>query len=162
LCASDCYPGKGVHFRHNTFVYGDAAANCLGGYTAHLAGSVPVTGGFWVGFSSAQGRPSRDAAVVRVSDAAAVGNIVWLTEGGAVSSFRIAAYGSGLIAAYTRAGSDWLVSLDANGVPTGDPDVVTGAGLATASDLFTHEGGDVGWAAVQAGNVSVARLGQCN
>ncbi len=161
VCASDCYPNKGVHFHHTAFIYGDDAADCQGSNTAQLAGSVPVAGGFWAGFSSAQGRPSRDAAVVHVTDAAQVGSIVWLTDGGNVSSFHIAGYAGGLVAGYSQAGGDVLVRLDATGNPVGAVEPAPNAGLAGASDFFVHDAGDVGWATSSGSALSVVRLSTC-
>lgn len=161
LCASDCFPDKGVHYAHNTFVYGDAAANCGGGYTAHLGGMVPVAGGFFAGFTSAQDRPARDAAVVHIANDNSVGAISWLTDGGGVDDLHIAGYGGGLLAAWDAAGSATLQRLDAAGAALRAPESVSGVNLAAAGDMFAYANGDVGWAQRDGATVSLARVGQC-
>ncbi|HQB45469.1 MAG TPA: hypothetical protein PLV85_17785, partial [Polyangiaceae bacterium] len=72
VCLSDCYPGKGIYFDHHTLVSDEPSGNCIGGSNARLGGLAAVDGGFWLTYSSSEGRASSDIALVHIDDAGAV------------------------------------------------------------------------------------------
>ncbi len=163
VCVSDCYPVPGgVHFSHTTFIYSDNAGNCSGGYGDHLGGVVPVSGAFWVAFSSSDDRPAHDAAIVRVTDAREVGAITWLTDGGNISDLHIGAYGDRILAGWRQSGQSMFQLADAAGTPLGSPETLASAGIDNSSDLFAFANGDVGWVTRAGGAVSLARLRLCD
>lgn len=161
VCASDCFPAKGVHFNHRTLLYPDPLSNCGGRYEAHLGGVVPMGNGFWVGFSSPEGRPSRDAAIIHVGNDRTVGSPIWLTDGAGADDLHIGRMGAGLILAWIDSGANRMVRADAAGAMIGTPEAVPEAALAAAGDFFLFTGGDVGWATRVGGEVALARLRDC-
>ncbi|MFH1845260.1 MAG: hypothetical protein ABIF77_18910, partial [bacterium] len=46
VCLSDCYPGKGIYFDHDTRVFEDPSGNCAGSSDTVLGGLVAVADGF--------------------------------------------------------------------------------------------------------------------
>ncbi|MFO0711810.1 MAG: hypothetical protein U0353_18300 [Sandaracinus sp.] len=164
VCASDCYPAKGVHFDHRTAqLYTDeASSNCMGGYGTSLGGVVPVSDGFWVTFTATDMRASHDVALVHVGNDGAVGTLTWLTTDGVRdSAVHAARYGSGFVVAWSAEGTDRLARFDASGAMVEGPIDVAGAGLGAASDFFVLEGGDVGWLTAPSGTLALARLRAC-
>lgn len=148
VCTSDCYPGKGVYFMHDTLVYTDPSGDCSGGVDTHLGGVAPVAGGFWVGFSTPAARASRDVALVHVSDAHAVGTVQWLSSAaGAEDDVHVApAPDGGAIVAWTEGGMGRLVRVSAAGAMMGAAETIDASLVTGASDFFAWPGGDVGWA----------------
>lgn len=147
LCVSDCYPGKGVYFDHNTFVYDDPSGNCAGIVDTQLGGVAAVNGGFLAAFRTPAARTATDAAIVRIAADHSVGAITWLTNGnGGASSVDVAAYGDGALVAWSAGGQGFVQRVDATGALTGAPESVDPALLSNATDFFTYANGDAGWA----------------
>ena len=159
LCVSDCYPGKGVYFDHNTLIHTDPSGNCAGSIDTHLGGIAPVAGGFVLAFRSPAGRTSNDAAVVRVGDDHTRGTIHWLTSGpGAATSIDVARLGDGVLAGWTVGSQGYLQRVDAAGAPVGTPEMIAGDVLSGASEFFTFSNGDAGWVTGAASGGSGGRL----
>lgn len=160
VCESDCYPTPGgVHFNHRTFVYGDSAADCRGGYGNHLGGIVSTPDGFVFAFSASDDRAGHDAALVPVTGSAP-GEVVWITDGETVSALHLGAYGDGFVAAWNAGGAAHFLRLSSDLTPQGDP-IELPASLSGASDFFSYANGDLGWAERGSAGLSLARLQLC-
>ncbi len=145
VCSSDCYPGKGVYFMHNTLLFTDSSGNCAGSVGQRLGGVTAVSDGYLVGFTSAEGRTSSDPAVVHVSRAGTVGTVLWLgSAAGDASDLHVAVFGAGGIAAWNEGGGH-LQQLDLTGAATGATETLDPALLSGADDFFTYTNGDIGW-----------------
>lgn len=164
VCASDCYPSKGVHFDHRTArLYTDeSGSNCAGGYGTSLGGVVPMADGFWVTFTATDGRASPDVALVHVSNDGGADAPIWITTDAAHDGdVHAARLGAGFVVAWSGGGVDRIARFDAGGAMQEGPLTLTGAGLSGASDFFVIEGGDVGWFTSVAGSLAFARLRAC-
>lgn len=169
ICASDCYPQKGVMFNHRTFVYGDSVANCAGKYGTHLGGLVPLQDGFWAAFTAGEKRESADVALARIGADGKPGAPVWLSADKVEDSApRLARYGADLLLGYRAGGTAGVMGKDvfvrasvASGAATGPAEALPGSDLGAASDLLSFDNGDVGWAQRGAAGISVARLRAC-
>jgi hypothetical protein len=157
VCSSDCYPGKGVFFMHDTQVFLDPSGNCMGFVAQHLGGVAPVSGGAWVGWTSAEGRGSQDPGLALVSGGSA-GAPIWLSsDAGDASDMHLAPFMGGLVAAWNEGGSGHIVRLDAAGAVMGAIETIDGGLLGGADDFLVMANGDVGWAA----GGTFARLRAC-
>jgi len=164
VCASDCYPSKGVHFDHRTAqLYTDeAGSNCAGGYGTSLGGVVPMADGFWVSFTATDMRGSHDVALVHVGNDGRAGTLTWLTTDAVPDgSVHAARYGSGFVVAWSAGGTDRIARFDAAGTMMEGPLDLPAGDLGSASDFFVLEGGDVGWIAAPGGELALARLRAC-
>jgi hypothetical protein len=164
VCASDCYPSKGVHFDHRAaHLYTDeAGSNCAGRYGTTLGGVVPVADGFWVTFTATDMRASHDVALVHVGNDRRAGALTWLTTDAVRDGdVHAARYGAGFVVAWSAGGTDRIASFDATGAMREGPVDVPAAGLRGASDFFVLEGGDVGWLTSAGGGLALARLRAC-
>lgn len=150
ICISDCYPGKGIYFRHDAAkITDDPQANCAGDYSTQLGGLVAVTDGFFLVYQDAKGDGHLghfDANGMPVAERA-------LTEPG---SSRLARYEDGLL---LGSGSTTLQKLDAQGMGTSES-VTTTAPL-PAQDFESRPNGDVAWAAIQGTTLTVVRVHAC-
>ena len=162
VCLSDCYPGKGIYFNHNTLVRNEPSGNCAGGSSASLGGLAPVADGFWLSFASDEGRASHDIALVHIDNGGGVSTPVWLTSTDSVheANAHLARYGAGMLAAYSAGGQATFVVLDSSGAVTDGP-VTLGVQLPGGSDMTTFPNGDVGWAVASAGGLSIIRVARC-
>jgi hypothetical protein len=154
ICISDCFPGKGIYFNHNSaMLTDDPAANCAGGFTTRLGGLVSTAGGFalvyqddsavaHLGLFDASGAPASD----RVLDVA--------------GTSRLAAYGDGLLLGSQGGGGAAIARLDAAGSPVGEAAEVAGLGLPD-QDFEGRADGEVAWATASGGALSVARVRLC-
>lgn len=164
VCASDCYPSKGIHFDHRTAqLYTDeSGSNCAGGYGTTLGGVVPMADGFWVSFTATDMRSSHDVGLVHVSNDGSAGAPIWVTTDAVRDgSVHAAPYGSGFVVAWSGGGTDRIARFDAAGAMIEGPIDVPSADLGSASDFFVLEGGDVGWIAAPGGTLALARLRAC-
>lgn len=162
VCLSDCYPGKGIYFNHNTLVRDEPSGNCAGGSSASLGGLAPVADGFWLTFASDEGRASHDIGLVHIDNGGSVGTPVWLTNTDSVQETNphLARYGAGMLAAYSAGGQATFVVLDSSGAVTDGP-VTLGVQLPWGSDMTTFPNGDVGWAVASGGGLSIIRVARC-
>ncbi len=162
LCASDCFPDKGVFFNHRTMLYTDMRANCAGGYTAHLGGIAPLSSGFIAAFTAGDGRDSEDVAVVRI-DGGSPGSPIWLTDGDVDEvAPNIAPFDGGVIVGWVASGLGYLQRVGADGTPVGTAEPIAAGNLGEASDFFSYPNGDVGWIIGGRDGLSVARLRDCD
>lgn len=170
ICASDCYPQKGVLFNHRTFLYGDSVANCAGKYGTHLGGLVALQDGFWAAFTAGEKRESADVALARIGADGKPGAPVWLSSDKVEDSApRLARYGAELLVGYraagqtgSGAGKDLFTRADlASGTAAGAGEALPGSDLGAASDFLSFANGDVGWAQRSAAGISVARVRAC-
>lgn len=157
VCSSDCYPGKGVYFEHRTEVFMDASGNCAGFVAQRLGGIAPVSDGYWIAWTSPEGRGSSDPAISHVVGGAP-GAPIWLSDAaGDASDMHIAPYGSGLLVGWNEGGSGHLATLAASGAIVGTVETIDASVLAGADDFFVYVGGDVGFAT----GSRIARLRAC-
>jgi hypothetical protein len=163
LCASDCYPDKGVFFDHRTMLYTDSRANCSGGYTAHLGGIAPMASGFVAAFTAGDGRSSEDVAIVRIDGSGSPGEAVFLTDTPADESApNVAPFDGAVVVGWVAGGTSYLQRVSADGAPMGSPEAIGAASLGEASDFFPYPNGDVGWIIGGGSGLSVARLRDCD
>lgn len=149
VCASDCYPKKGVLLQAKQSLYADDAhANCAGEYKTALAGVVPFGDGAWVGFVGRQDRQSADVGLVKLNANLLPGAVRWVTADTLDDSApQLAKIGqSRLLAGWVAQGRSHLVRLDgSSGKPEGEAEPVGLASLERASDFVTLANGDVAW-----------------
>jgi len=163
LCASDCFPDKGVFFNHRTMLHTDSRANCSGGYSAHLGGVAPMASGFVVAFTAGDGRGSEDVATARIDGSGSAAETVFLTDAaGDETAPNIAPFDSGVIVGWVSGSASMLQRVSPDGTGMGAAESVPSAGLAEASDFFAFTNGDAGWIVGGRGGVSLARLRDCN
>jgi hypothetical protein len=172
VCASDCYPSKGVFFSHNTLLYTDeTGSDCGGGYATHLGGLAPTADGFWTAFTAIDNRSSSDVAIIFVSNTTSGGwqpqylvdAPVWLTDDAVDQAGpHIARLGDKLVVGWSQGSESQLVlaALD-TGQPLGSPESVPAANLATAGDFFLYANNDVGWPLASGSTIALARLRDC-
>jgi hypothetical protein len=157
VCSSDCYPGKGVFFEHSTEVFMDASGNCAGFVAQRLGGIAPVSDGYWIAWTSPEGRGSSDPAISHVVGGAP-GAPIWLSDAaGDASDMHLAPYGTGLVVGWNEGGSGHLATLDAAGAVVGAIEPIDESVLSGADDFFTYASGDVGFAT----GSRIARLRAC-
>lgn len=160
VCASDCYPQKGIHLNHRSaMLYPDeGGSNCAGGYGTSLGGVVSMTDGFWVSYTATDARASHDVAIQRVGNDFRAGEPIWLTADSVRDgNVRAARHGAGFVVAWTSGGTDRVARFDAAGAMLEGP-VDLAAGLGGSSDFFVFANGDVGWIT---GSGALARLRAC-
>lgn len=174
LCASDCYPSKGVHYNHNSgeLWSDEEASDCAGGYGTTLGDSVPTDDGFWMAFTATDERQSHDVAINRVTGfSASSEDTQWLTDDDVdAQHLRAASYGADhLLVAWTTGvtfSSDgtthFTVVDDADGSVVMGPEEIPDASLEHSSDFFSYTNGDVGWVQPSDdGGLELARLQIC-
>lgn len=164
VCASDCYPSKGIHFDHRGGrIYPDEGlSNCAGGYGTSLGGVVPMPDGFWVTFTATDMRESHDVAMVRVGNDGSIGAPTWLTNDGARdANVHAARYGAGFVVAWDSGDGTRFARFDAAGTMVEGPALVAGIDLGSASDFVVLANGDVGWASAPSGELTFTRLRTC-
>ncbi len=159
VCTSDCYPGKGVYFMHDTLLYDDPSGDCMGGVDTHLGGVAGVAGGFWVAFATPAGRSSRDVGLARVAGGRLDGAVTWLASSAAVEDdvHLAAAPDGGAVAAWSDGTSGHIVRVDPGGA-AGTVEDIDNALVRGASDYFSWPSGDVGWALPGTSGARLVRL----
>lgn len=150
ICISDCYPGKGIYFRHNAAqITDDPQANCAGGYSTELGGLAVTNAGFFLVYQDSKGAAHLghfDANGTSISDRS-------LTEPG---SSRLARYEDGLL---FGTGNTSLEKWDAQGMPTGEK--VDIAAALPNQDFESRPDGQVAWASIQGTKLTVVRVRTC-
>jgi hypothetical protein len=156
VCSSDCYPDKGVFFRHRTTVHLDPSGNCAGYVEQRLGGVAAISSGFLIGFTSrAGGRGSIDPGVA-VASGSGIGTPTFLSADGAdASDLHLAPYPGGAVAAWIEGGGR-LARLDAAGAVVSS-ETIDVAAISGAGDFFAYADGDVGWVV----GTRLARLRAC-
>jgi len=162
LCASNCYPSKGVHFNYReAALYTDDRVACSERTTTHLGGIATIGSGFLAAFTAGDGRSSEDVAIVRI-DGGTAGTVSFLTaDAEDDTSPNMASFGAGAVVGWVSAGANHLLRVDAAGSPVGSDEVVAAADLANAGDFFRFANGDAGWAISADGSLALARLRDC-
>jgi hypothetical protein len=147
VCLSDCYPGKGIYYNHNSLVFSDPSGNCAGTSNASLGGLVPSSGGFYLSFASAEGRPSSDVAIVSISAGGAAGAPAWLTDTASTQerASHLARHGANLLVAWLDGADHKAAVVDPSGTVLLGPEVLA-AQVAERDDFINFANGDVGWA----------------
>ncbi len=165
VCASDCYPSKGVHFNHRGGeLYPDASgSNCAGGYGTTIGGSIPIPGGFWAAFTAVDDRESADVALVKI-EGTSPQQPIWLTAD-ATNDTDLNAVGldEGVMVAWNAGGTNRFVLVNSEtGAVVEGPISVEGADLGRSSDFFRFGNGDAGWAQrASDGSIALARVRSC-
>ncbi len=153
VCIADCYPGKGIYYRHDTAqITEDPGANCAGGFTTALGGLVAVADGFFLVFQDAQGG-------AHLGHHDAQGNPISTRTLAGPGTSRLALYEEGLLIGIPGNVMTGLEKLDAAGEPTGETTTVP-VDLPD-QDFESRTGGEVAWATVSAGALSVVRVKTC-
>ncbi len=162
VCLSDCYPGKGIYFNHNTLVNNEPSGNCSGGSSAALGGLASATDGFWLTFVSEEGRASHDVALSHIPNGGAPAAPIWLTDTASVqeSQARLAPYGANMLVGWRAGTQTKLAVLDMTGAILQGPEDVS-VTLPSGSDITTFPNGDVGWATSGSGGFDVVRVVRC-
>lgn len=157
VCSSDCYPAKGVFFRHDTTVHLDPSGNCAGYVEQRLGGVASVGSAFLIGFTSRAGTPgSIDPGVVVAGSSTSP--VTWLsTDAGDAREMHLGAFEGAGIAAWIEGASAHLVRVAASGAPMGSPETLPSSDLSGAGDFFSYADGSVGWLV----NTRLARLRAC-
>lgn len=161
VCASDCYPQKGIHVNHRSaMLYPDeGASNCAGGYGTSLGDVVPMSDGFWVSFTATDARTSHDVGLIHVGNDYSPGTVQWLTtDDFRDGNVRSARHGAGFVVAWSGSSGDRIARFDASGAMVEGPLDFPSAGLSGSSDFFVFSSGDVGWIT---GSGALARLRVC-
>lgn len=165
LCASDCYPSKGVHFNHRggELWSDEQGSNCSGAYGTSLGASVPTSDGFWLAFTAVDERESQDVGIARTTGRS-LGETLWLTADDVRdSALNAEMYGDKLLVAW-NAGSNSQFALvnDPDGTVSSGPESISATNLAQSSDFFLYTNGDIGWAQRDdSGGIELARLRYC-
>jgi len=153
ICISDCYPGKGIYFNHqSSMITDDPGANCAGGFATLLGGLVSTATGFALVYQD-------DTALAHLGlfDVNGVNTSDRMLD--VSGSSRLAAYEGGLLLGAQGASGASLTRLDAAGVAVGDAAEVP-AGLPD-QDFEGRADGEVAWATASGGALSVARVRIC-
>ncbi|MCZ7681729.1 MAG: hypothetical protein M5U28_24220 [Sandaracinaceae bacterium] len=161
VCASDCYPAKGIHVNHRSgMLYPDeGGSNCAGGYGTSLGDVVPVSDGFFVSFTATDARASHDVAVVHVGNDYSIGAVQWLTtDDFRDANVRSARYGAGFVVAWSGSGAIASRASTRAARWRRGPSTRRRRGLSGSSDFFVFSSGDVGWVT---GGGALARLRAC-
>lgn len=147
VCLSDCYPGLGFYFNHNSLVFNEPTGDCRGATDGRLGGLVPTTDGFLLSFAAPEGRASRDVALVHISDSVDVGTPIWLTDSAGVdeSAPHLARLGDQLLLGWKEGGDHVLAVVDEAGTFLEGP-VTVPVRFAALDDFVTFSNGDAGWA----------------
>lgn len=150
VCASDCYPRKGVLLAAKSLLYGDAqVANCAGDYGTALAGVVPYKRGAWVGFVGRQEDRRAQVGMVRLDERLLPGPVRWVSAQATLAkSPALAQLGAArLLAGWFDQERSYLARLEAeSGKPELEAEAVGQARLDRASRFVTLANGDVAWA----------------
>jgi len=147
VCLSDCYPGKGIYFNHSSLVREEPSGDCSGFSDASLGGLVPASDGFWLSFTSGEGRGSSDVGLVRIAPDGTPGSPVFITDtsGTDETGAHLARYGENFLAGWIEGAAHVLTVVSASGGAVEGP-VPIDAQFAEKDDFITWPGGDVGWA----------------
>lgn len=153
ICISDCYPEKGIWFRHNgAKITDDPGANCAGGFTTALGGLTAVQDGFFLVYQDAQNGAHLghfDGQGKALSDRS-------LVEAG---TSRLARYEDGLLLGSAGAAGATIEKLDAAGAATGEKTEVAAA--LPDQDFESRSDGEVAWATVSGTMLTVVRVRTC-
>jgi hypothetical protein len=160
LCLSDCYPGKGVYFNHNTLVSVEDG-NCAGTATAALGGLVGDPDGFYTAFVSMTGKQG-DIGFSAIANSGVASTVVWLTDTPAdpESAVHLTRYGANLLLFWFFGGQHWVQELDRAGVKIGAAQQIQ-APARNDDDFTNFPSGDVGWATGQGSTLQIVRLRLC-
>ncbi|MFH1435456.1 MAG: hypothetical protein ABIJ56_07040 [Pseudomonadota bacterium] len=166
VCLSDCYPTKGIHFNHRTDeISPEPSGDCGGGSAARLGGLVPLAGGgFFLTFTSPEGRASDDVVLVRIdtSGGVSVGPEMYLTDTAGVDEHgaKLAAYGPNLLVAWIAGGSTLLAVVGGDGAFVEGP-VDVGQAYDEDDDFINFSSGEAGWARGAGSRIEIVRVAVC-
>ena len=147
VCLSDCYPSKAILYNHYGMIHDEPSGNCAGGSDASLGGLAPVADGFWLDFTSREGRGSSDVGLVHITSDGTVGPVVFLMDTAAVdeSKAHLARYGDDLLAAWDSGGTTTIAVVNGEGTALEGP-LASSAQFGARDDFINWPNGDVGWA----------------
>jgi len=155
VCLSDCFPSKAILYfsrgGSNTVLSPEPSGDCLGTSSASLGSLVPVSDGFWVSYTSREGRASSDVGLIHMSLTGTPDSQIWLTGTASAdeTGTHLARYQGGLLAGWAVSGVYYLARLDSAGSMTGAPEVVSvqfaGTAGAQRNNFFNYSNGDAGW-----------------
>jgi hypothetical protein len=162
VCLSDCYQTKGILLSDSTVLSNEPSGNCAGDSTASLGGLVAGGGGFWLSYTSKEGRTSSDVGLVQITSAGAVGTKLFLTQNADdESAAHLGAFGDEMLAGWSTAGGmTMLERVDGNGNGIGSAEMVAPP-LRQGDDFFTYTSGDVGWAYASGSQLKIVRVRRC-
>jgi hypothetical protein len=164
VCLSDCYPSKGIWYNHRGGLVSDEpSGNCSGGSNARLGGLAGAPDGFYVTFTSPEGRASADVAFSRIGNDGTIGPKVYLTDTPSIqeSAAKLARYGGDFLAAW-MAGQNYIAAVvDTSGTITDGPSALAAGSFVEYDDFINFANGDVGWAWGEGTALKIARLRHC-
>jgi len=149
-CLSDAFPGKGIYINRRARISSEPSGDREGHSDARLGGLVPVENGFWLNWTTPEGRASADVALQPVDGGpnfrAYPQRRIWLTANDVAEDLpHLARFGEELLAAWREGGFVYrLARVDPNGNLIGAPEVVE-AQFGAGDDFITYASGDVGW-----------------
>lgn len=159
VCLSDSYPGKGIYLNRRARISNEPSGDRAGQSAARLGGLVPVENGFWVTWTTPEGRASDDVALMHLEGPNfRAYRRIWLTANEVAEDMpHLARFGAGMLAAWRERGSiHRLARLDLSGNLLGASEVIA-VQFSASDDFITYASGDVGWAYVW-GTVSELKL----
>jgi hypothetical protein len=165
ICISDTYPGAGIFFANKTKVSDEPSVTNVGGI-AKLGGLVPAPDGFWMTFTTPEGRASTDVGFIKISNTGAPSGRVYLTDTASVQEgySHLAAYGDRLLAGWDAGGTTpvTLAVIDKTGAVV-EAAAATTARIGGQDDFATFANGDAGWAGAwdDLTQIRVVRVAQC-
>lgn len=153
ICVADCYPGKGIYFRHDAAqITEDPGANCAGGVFTALGGLVAVADGFFLVYQDDQGG-------AHLGHYDAQGALLSTRALGEPGTSRLALYEDGLLIGIPANATTGFEKLDSNGEPTGEK---TGVVLNLPDqDFESRTDGEVAWATAAGTDITVVRVKSC-
>jgi len=164
VCLSDCYPTKGIHINGywGTEISSEPSGNCGGGSSANLGGLVPAPDGFFLTFTSPEGRSSTDVVLVHIASSGTPGPKMYITDTPSINETgaKLALYGGNLLVAWI-AGRDYVFA-----VVSQSGDIIEGPETLSTQfdpydDFINFADGSAGWAYGSGNQISIARLGVC-
>jgi hypothetical protein len=164
VCLSDCYPTKGIEFNwQGGEISAEPSGNCSGGSNAKLGGLAGTPDGFYLTFTSPEGRSSSDVAFSRIGNDRQIGPKVYLTDTASIqeTGAKLARYGSDLLAAWIAGQSYVAAVVSTSGAVLDGPVALPVGRWNDHDDFINFANGDVGWAWAEGTALSVARLRLC-
>jgi len=163
ICTSDTYPGAGIWFNNREEISTEPSITNTGTGTK-LGGLVPTSDGFWLTFTSPEGRASYDVVLIHVGNDGSPSGRVYLTDTPSVDEefSHLVAYGDHLLAAWSTGTELTLAVVDTAGTFLEGP-VVVGARAGGRDDFAAYPSGDVGWAHAwdDLSTLQIMRLARC-
>lgn len=165
VCLSDCYPQKAICFNHReAIIHNEPSGNCAGRSNAELGGLVAFEDGFYHTFLSAEGRESKDLAIVKISNNTQVSSPIWLTNTPNIqeSNAHLARYGENLLVAFKANEIVKIGLVDKNGNFIKPIEDIAEINFNEETIFENSSSGDVIWAFGEGSNLLMYMARYCN